>query len=451
MIRHTTTVLAVFAALATVQPGRAQTPEQRYHDWASPTFPASEYEARRAAALGRLGGGVLLVPSSDGITHGDTFRQLDDFLYFTGLELPGSMLALDSDAGTVTLFLPPRDARFENPGRVNDFPGRPLGDDPDVAALSGITETRPVDVLPIALDTWVRGGSRLLVNAGATGPVELPHPPWVGSLDPIESLVMRVRSEFDGVDIGNAYPMLARLRMRKSPAEIGVMRRAADATAAGIRSTASAVGPGVDEATLQGIFEATCREHAAARIPFTPIVKSGPNSLWPWRILAAHSDRRNRTMGDGDVVILDVGCEVAGYVSDVGRSFPVSGRFTDVQRQKLEMITAVADAIIAAVRPGIRLVDLTNVAYDAIPDDEEVYMQTPSYFGHHIGLSSGDPALMDEILAPGMVFTVEPWYYNHDLGVSLFVEDVVLVTPEGAEVLTRTLPRSPDNLERMVR
>lgn len=92
-----------------------------------------------------------------------------------------------------------------------------------------------------------------------------------------------------------------------------------------------------------------------------------------------------------------------------------------------------------------------RAAYLAIPDGEERYMHVPSYFGHHLGLSSGDPSLLDEPLAPGMVFTVEPWYYNHDLAISVFVEDVLLVTPGGVEVLTRSLPRSPEDLERMVR
>ncbi len=451
-----TAVSSLTLALLVLDPvsSGGQTPEQRYTDWATPTFPAAAYGARRASALERLrsgGGGVLLIPSADGVTHGETFRQLDDFLYFTGLELPASLLALDADAGAVTLFLPARDARFENPGRANDFPGRPLGDDPAVAELSGIGATRTIDDLPAALDEWVRRGSRLLVDAGTPGPVDVPRPPWVGTLGPVASLVLRLRSDFPGAEIGNAFEVVAALRMRKSAAEVDVLRRAAEATAQGIREAAAAVRAGVDEATLQGIFEAACRRAGATRVPFTPIVKSGPNSLWPWRILAAHTDRRNRVLQDGDVVILDVGCEVEGYVSDVGRSFPVGGRFSPVQRQKLEMITEVADAVTAAVRPGVRLADLTRVAYATIPDEEERHMQTPSWFGHHIGLASGDPALPDEPLAPGMVFTVEPWYYNHDLGVSVFVEDVVLVTAEGAEVLSRSLPRSPEELERMVR
>jgi Xaa-Pro aminopeptidase len=402
-------------------------------------------------ALRTSGGGVLLIPSSDGITHGDTFRQLADFLYFTGLELPGSMLVLDSRAADGVLYLPGRDPRFENPGRPNDFPGRPLGDDPAVAALGGITDTEPIEDLPAAIGGWVDQGRTLLVDAGSPGSVGHPTPEYIGTLDPVQTLLLRLRSDHPSADVGNAFEHVARLRMRKSPAEIQVMRRAADATAEAIRSAARGILPGIDEATLQGFFESACRQEGSDRIPFTPIVKSGPNSLWPWRILAAHEDRRNRSVTSGDLVILDVGCGMEGYVSDVGRTFPVNGAFTDLQREKLEMATGVADAIIAAIRPGVTLAELTQVAYDAMPAGEGRYMQAPSYFGHHIGLSTGDPALADEPLAPGMVFTVEPWYYNHDLGISVFVEDVVLVTEDGVEVLTRSLPRTPDELERMLR
>lgn len=431
----------------------AQTPEQRYADWARPVFPPGEHGARREAlleALAASGGGILLVPSADGGTHGETFRQLDDFWYLTGLEVPGSMVALDGDRGASLLFLPRRDPRFERPGRPNDFPGRPLGADPSVAASAGIDRTADVATLEDSISAWAGRGRSLRVNAGGSRPVRVPEPPLVGRLDPTKSLVLRLRRDHPDLSLGNAYVPIARLRMRKSPAELEAMERAARATMAAIRETAAAVRPGVDEATLRGVFEAACRKEGAQAIPFTPIVKSGPNALWPWRILAAHYERRNRVMEAGEIVILDVGCEVDGYVSDVGRTFPVGGAFGPLRREKLEMVNAVTAEIIAAVRPGVRLTRLTEVAYEAVPDAEERYMQTPSYFGHHIGLSAGDPALLDEPLAPGMVFTVEPWYYNHDLGISVFVEEVVLVTGDGARVLTASLPRDPNALEAMV-
>ena len=208
---------------------------------------------------------------------------------------------------------------------------------------------------------------------------------------------------------------------------------------------------GVDERTLEGHFQLACKKGWSKRVPFHPIVKSGPNSLRPWRVLTAHYDRRNRRLENGDLVIFDVGCEFDHFVSDVGRTFPVSGRFTPEQRRALELSTSVSDAIIAAVKPGITLLDLQEVAESHIPNDQKKYMQTGLYFGHHIGLSTGTPVLTDEPLQPGMIFTVEPWYYNHDDQISVFIEDVILVTETGAEVLSDDLPRSAEELEKLVR
>ena len=156
-------------------------------------------------------------------------------------------------------------------------------------------------------------------------------------------------------------------------------------------------------------------------------------------------------MREGDLVIFDVGCELDSYVSDVGRTFPVSGSFTDAQRSLVAMITEVSDAVLDAVRPGVTLRDLQAVADARIPADQKQYMQTGFFIGHHLGLSTGDPNLRDAPLEPGMIFTVEPWYYNHDREIAVFIEDEVLVTASGREVLTAGLPRSPEELEKMVR
>jgi hypothetical protein len=103
-------------------------------------YPKEVYDARREklmAELRRSGGGVLLVPARHGVSEGFTFRQLDDFLYFSGLELPDSMLVFDANEGRVHLFAPSHDARYEDAGRPNDFPGRLLGADPDLMRESG--------------------------------------------------------------------------------------------------------------------------------------------------------------------------------------------------------------------------------------------------------------------------------------------------------------------------
>ena len=433
---------------------QAQAPVQRYGDWTRLDFRPQEYQYRRNRIMeyvAESGGGIMLVPSSDGRTEGSTFRQLDDFWYFTGLEIPNSMLAFDVVRRQSILFMPKQDERFHNPGRPNDFPGRPLLSDFQIRGMTGIDQYMDIDQLEVYVKGWIDTGRLIRLNAGRPGEIEPVTIPLVGDLDPIQTLDLRLRAENPAVRISNAYEQVARLRMIKSPREIRAMEIAAEVTSEGIRRAAAAIRPGRDERSLQGIFEETCRSLGSQSTPFTPIVKAGPNSLWAWRILAAHYDRRNRPMEDGELVILDVGCEVDGYISDVGRTFPVGGTFSELQREKLEMSTGVADAIIAAVRPGVTFADLMEVALEAIPDEEERYMQTPSFFGHHIGMSAGDPALEDEPLAEGMIFTVEPWYYNHDEGISVFVEDVILVTADGAEVMTARLPRTPDQLEALMR
>lgn len=462
-------ILLVTAALllTTPAPARSQdappseaaaqegTPEQRYSDWVRRLdFRPQEYAFRRSNMIRLLresGGGVMLIPSSDGRTEGDTFRQLEDFWYYTGLEVPHSVLVLDAERDRSILFLPSTDARFESPGRPNDFPGRPLLDDYRLRSIGGVEEYRDMAELEGYLSGLVRSRTLLRVNGGAPGRLGEPDIPFFGGVGPVEAMVLRIRRDHPGARLANAFEEVALGRMIKSRYEVEKMRTAADATSLAIRAAAAEIAAGTSERSIQGVFESMCRDLGAQSIPFTPIVKSGPNSLWPWRILAAHYDRRNRPFESGDLVILDVGCEIDGYVSDVGRTFPVGGSFTPIQREKLELSTAVADAVIAAVRPGVTFAELTEIAYGAVPDHEEPYMQTDSFFGHHIGLAAGDPALPGEPLRPGMVFTVEPWYYNHDEGVAVFVEDVVLVTEDGAEVLTRDLPRSPDLLQEMVR
>jgi Xaa-Pro aminopeptidase len=433
-------------------PTTSLTPEQRYGDWVRRLpFRAQEYSYRRSNMIRLLdesGGGLFIAPSSDGLTHGDTFRQLEDFWYYTGLEVPNSILVLDADRDRSTLFLPESDYRFSNPGRPNDFPGRPLLDDYQLRSIAGIEEYRSMREFDAFLTQMVRARRVLRVNGGAPGALARPEVPDFGALDPVRTMILRLQSEHPNARLANAFEEVAQGRMVKSRYEIQKMQMAADATARGILAAAAMIRPGIDERTLQGEFESTCRALGSQTIPFTPIVKSGPNSLWPWRVLASHYDRRNRPIESGDLVILDVGCEIDGYISDVGRTFPVDGVFTPEQREKMLISLNAADAIIEATRPGMTFRQLTEIAYEAIPDEEERYMQTPSFFGHHIGMAAGDPALIDEPLEPGMVFTVEPWYYNHDLEIAVFVEDVVLVTEDGAEVLTRNLPRTPDQIER---
>jgi Xaa-Pro aminopeptidase len=445
--------LGLFLVAVSDLPGEQETPQQKFFEWTRLQFDKEVYRGRRLELMdlvGKSGGGIVLVPSRHGRSNGETFRQLDDYLYFTGLELPDSVLTIDADQKKTILFAPHRDSRFENPSRRNDFPGRPLGEDPALAPISGIKDIRPLDTLDDFVTKAVVDKRAFRVNPDRPGPIPRYETDFIYDWNPTQQLAFHLQQNHPGIQIRNAYQEVARLRMIKSPEEIEAVRRACAVTAGAIREAAKMIRDGVDERSLEADLEAAFKRGGGQRVAFASIIKSGPNSLWPWRILAAHYDRRNRRMHDGELVIFDVGTELDYYVSDVGRTFPVSGKFTEEQKRVLEMVTSVVEAIIDAVKPGVTLGDLAAIAQTKIPPGERKYMQTGSYYGHHIGLSTGDPALMDAPLAPGMIFTVEPWYYNHDKEIAVFTEEVVVVTEGGAEVLTKMLPRSPEALEKMV-
>ena len=148
----------------------AQTPSQSLFEWATPPFPASEYRARRARLVEALDGdsGVFIALAGHGLSHGDTFRQLDDFSYLVGLELPRSVLAADGATGTLTMFVPASDARYSSPSRPNDFPGRALAADPEIRAWVGDVQIRDAESFSAFMDSL------------SAKPGHGPHQPGVG-------------------------------------------------------------------------------------------------------------------------------------------------------------------------------------------------------------------------------------------------------------------------------
>lgn len=432
----------------------SQTPEQSYFEWTKMPFSKEELAKKRDNLINLLqeqgATGLVVIPARDGFSFRETFRQLDDFYYFTGLELPNSILVMDVAKKTSYIYIPERDLRFESASRPNDFPGRPLSEDTAIATESGI-ELKDINQFSALMEQKALAGETILVNIEKNGPVVYTEPAYLSTITPIQGLLRALQKKHTGLQFQNSYIAIAELRMVKSNTEIERMRKATDINIKGIRTAAKKIASGVDERYLEGILEGNYKVNGAHRLAFGSIIKSGPNSLWPWRILSTHYNRRNRELQKGELVIFDVGCEYEYYVSDVGRTFPVSGTFTPKQKEILGMEVKVADRIIDFIKPGITFWDLRAYADKIIPKAARKYMQAGLFFGHHLGLSTGDPNLADAKLQPGMIFTVEPWYYNHDDQISVFTEDVILVTEDGCEVLSKNLPRTPEGLEKMMK
>ena len=439
------TAIALFFLYAS----NAQTPEQAYFDWTTLPFTKEELAQRRNNLMGHLPNqGLVIIPSKDGFSFGETFRQLDNFYYFTGLELPNSILMLNLADQTSVIYVPERDLRFESTSRPNDFPGMPFLKDSSIAKNAGIS-LKNITEFPSLISVLAQQNKTVFLDKGSKGSLKLPESSYIASPSHTEILYQALQKH-KGLVFKNMYEAIANLRMIKSPTEIEVMRKATAINVEGIKTAAKSIKAGVDERYLEGVLEGNYKMNGAHRLAFGSIIKSGPNSLWPWRILATHYDRRNRIMQNGELVIFDVGCEYRYYVSDVGRTFPVSGRFSERQREILTMEVSIADKIIEFIRPGITFADIKTLTDKIIPSDAKKYMQVGLFFGHHLGLSTGDPNLPEAKLAPGMIFTVEPWYYNHDEQLSVFTEDVILVTENGCEVLSSGLARTPKEIETLM-
>lgn len=431
-----------------------QTPVQSYFEWTALPFAKEELSERRDNLMNILTEhdrtGIVIVPANDGFSFGETFRQADDFYYFTGLELPNAILVMNVANKSVTIYTPERDLRFENGTRTNDFPGRPLLYDKHITEKTGVT-LASIDDFTLLMDAESKKENTILINSGRQGDITYASDAYIATHSPVQVLLQALIKKHPKLKHENMYDAVANVRMIKSEAEIEIIRKAANITVEGIKQSAKMIKQGVDERYLEGILEGDFKINGSQRLAFGSIIKSGPNSHWPWRILATHYNRRNRVMEKGDLVIFDVGCEYEQYVSDIGRTFPVSGKFTDRQKEILVMETKIADEIIKFLKPGITFKDVQTLTNSIIPDDAKKYMQVGLFFGHHLGLSTGDPNISTEALKPGMVFTVEPWYYNHDENISVFTEDMILITEDGCEVLSNDLPRTPDALEGLMK
>jgi Xaa-Pro aminopeptidase len=265
-----------------------------------------------------------------------------------------------------------------------------------------------------------------------------------------------VRKEFEqkheGVKVRNAAPLFHKFRGIKSPAEIALIRKAIAMTGDGITRAEKTCQPGVIEYELQAAIEFEMTKQGASYPAFPSIIGSGPNSL------NFHYETNTRKMAAGDMVVMDVGAEDEGYSADVTRTVPVSGRFTKEQAVIYTTVLKAQKAIIAAMKPGLLFSSIDRIA-------REVVAQAGygKYWGHgashHLGLDTHDNGVMDTLRA-GMVLTAEPGLYipvNDTTiapgyrGIGIRIEDDVLITAGGSEVLSAGIPKEMTEIEKVMK
>ncbi|MEK6608913.1 MAG: Xaa-Pro peptidase family protein [Myxococcota bacterium] len=385
------------------------------------------YRARRAALMAKMPRGLAVVFAKESLGEGE--RQDPFFYYLTGIEEEGAavVLAPAEPLFKEMLFLKERDPEAER--WIGDR--APLGR--AVELSTGFARVRRAGRLPGALaDMAKRAGT--LVFLGPIVPYTAPVPKAL-------EIYGGIAARTPGVGIRDASALLVAMRQRKEPIELDRIRRATAATGAGLRAAMRALRPGMREFELKEVIESGFRASGARRLAFPSIVGGGPNSA------VLHYPKDDRVIAADELVVCDVGAEVDGYASDVTRTLPASGRFSDEQRRVYQAVLAAQEAAFAQVRPGARVVEDIDLAARRSIEAAGHYDHFIHGTSHFVGLEVHDVGDGHAPLVAGSVITVEPGIYIPERKLGVRIEDLLLVTETGYELLSRGIPRTIDEIE----
>jgi Xaa-Pro aminopeptidase len=416
--------------------------------------------------MAQLDGGVALLPSAPvAIRNNDVeheYRQDSDFYYLTGFDEPDSVLVVTSrhPDHRVVLFVRPRDPEREV------WDGARAGVEGAVRSY-GADAAFPLSELAQRLPDYLGNHDRLMYRFGKDRAFD---DKVLAALDTTRARARR----------GIAWPtaiidpaaVLHEMRLFKSKGEIAAMQKAAAITRDAHIGAMRLAKPGRYEYEVDALLREVFRKNGSERPAYAPIVGAGVNAT------VLHYRSNSKRIEDGDLLLVDAGCEYAYYACDVTRTYPVSGKFSPPQREIYEIVLASQKAAIEATRPGATLEDIHRRALEVIVDgliavgllsgerekniEENLYR--PFFMhrtSHWLGMDVHDVGAYfrgqkPRPLEAGMVITVEPGIYiaaNNNAvpeayrGIGVRIEDDILVTPEGHLNLTADIPKTVSELE----
>jgi len=425
------------------------------------------FSERRARLLSKMPSGVLVLFSTPtAIRNNDVeheYRQSSDLFYLSGFDEPDTVLVLSgvAEKEKFVLFVRPRDPERET------WDGRRAGVEGALRDF-GADAAYPIAELATRLPELLLGATELHYALGRHREQD------DALLTALEGARRRGRR-------GATYPtrfvdaevVLHEQRLFKGADELDIMRRAASISGEAHVAAMKTAKPGVNECEIDALFRSVFRANGCERPAYEPIVGSGPNAT------ILHYRRNNRLMNDGELLLIDAGCELDYYASDVTRTFPVNGRFSPEQRQLYDIVLEAQDRAIDKAKVGATLDEVHVASAEVITrglialgliegplEDALKEQRYKTYYmhkcSHWLGMDVHDVGAyyrggQGRPLEPGMVLTVEPGIYVPEnasgpaeryRGIGIRIEDDVLVTEAGNEVLTAHIPRTVDAVER---
>ena len=413
-------------------------------------YSPEEFAARRMRLARELQRGTVVMFGETTPAAGVRFRQDNDFFYLTGNESLNAVLVMDAASGAAHLFMPKLttgEIRYEGPNWLEE---------PDAAKKYGFESIQPLTSLSGFLSgssgadrstiVWTRLSARDTVNQGRTDEaannVRRRTNPFARHPTEDELRVAALREALAGSKVQDIVPYLDRLRMIKTSREIEILRYNGRISAEAIQRAIRATAPGKFEYELEAEATSWLLKHGMQGAAYPAIVGSGPmGNRW-------HYEDNGRRMNAGELVVMDYAGSLDYLTVDITRTWPVSGRFTDAQLKAYRTTLEAQKAIIAAIRPGVTRQTVRTIAEDIFRRNG--FDPRYAYVGHYVGLSVHDVGDWSLPFEAGMTLAIEPILDIPDQGLHIRVEDTILVTPTGADILSSGLAKEVDDLLALV-
>ena len=415
--------------------------------------PNSVYAERRAKLAAQIDCPIVLwgLTGREESAQNYIFAQEENFYYLTGhneegagvVILPATKSSSDSPNGPREfLYLPAKNPQKERWNGARMSPA-----DPGIAARTGFATVKPF--------AEMRGQLESLSKTYTSFYTILPYEKELGGYPHEKEVVDWLQQISPQTKMKDIRAQITALREIKSPGEIAFLQRAIDLSLDAHLEAMRMMRPGLYEYQVAAKMVEVHQMGGSEAEGYAPIVGAGPNST------ALHSDKLSRKIEDGDIVVLDVGAQYAGYSADITRTLPANGKFTLRQLEIYNIVLAAQNAAIAAIKPGMDLCQkgsksLHKISYEYINShgkDLHGHALGQYYIhglGHHIGLNVHDPGEYCKSLEPGMVITMEPGIYIPEENLGVRIEDDVLVTETGYKFLSERLPRDPAEIEKIM-
>jgi Xaa-Pro aminopeptidase len=441
-------VLTALAALACISAPRSRAQQRRERE------PNSVYAARRAKLALNIDGPIILLGYSGKEEEAETyvFAQEENFYYLSGHNEEQAGLVIlpteahksknDDFAEREIFFLPPKDARKERWNGLRMAPG-----DPGIEIRTGFPVVKPMPELRATVER--------LAQMYPTFYTVLPYQKELGGYPHEKETVDWLKQVAPEATIKDIRSGIEELRLIKSATELAPLRQAIDLSLDAQFAAMKMMRPGLWEYQIAAKMVEIHAMGGSEAEAYAPIVGAGPNST------VLHYDKLGRKIEDGDIVVMDVGAQYSGYAADITRTVPANGKFTPRQREIYDIVLGAQNAAIDALKPGMDMCrkgdkSVYKLAYDYINSHGKDLHGKPlgQYFihglGHSIGLNVHDPGDLCKPFVPGMVITIEPGIYIPEESIGVRIEDDLLITDSGHELLSQRLPRDASQIEKIM-